>query len=117
MRKQKKSISKMIIYLCFFFLQENDREIIRKRTKRSLENNRRTIARDTRGPGEVTQEDLDNVADFANKKVYNQVTVCVLARTVACWVLPKCAKDRYVLWHTLPILYTSFFHSICFSCR
>ena len=61
-----------------FFPQENNHEIIRKRTKRSWEQNHRTIARDTRGPDEITQEDLDNVADFSTRKVYNQVTVCIL---------------------------------------
>ena len=67
--------------LRIFFPQEN-REIIRKRTKRSWENNHRTIARDTRGPDEITQEDLDNVADFSTRKVYNQVTVSILDRAV-----------------------------------
>ena len=86
----KMSISMIVVFL---FLQENDGEIIRKRTKRSWEHNHRTIARDTRGPDEITQKDLDKVADYSTGKVYNQVTVCILARAVVYWVKHTCAKD------------------------
>ena len=98
------SISMIVVFL---FLQENDGEVIRKRTKRSLANNRRTIARDTRGPDEITQKDLDNVTDYLTGKVYNQVTVCVLARADAYWSSLHVRRMRTK--YTLPYKFISFY--------
>ena len=110
----KKCLKWVLTELWCFFSQENNREIIRKRTKRSWENNHRTIVRDTRGPDEITQEDLDNVADFSTRKVYNQVTVCILDRVVfrlqitAYWVKTAVARGGNGVY--VAILKINWFH-------
>ena len=70
--------------------------------------------RDTRGPDEITQEDLDNVADFSTRKVYNQVTVCILDRVVfrlqitAYWVKTAVARGGNGVY--VAILKINWFH-------
>ncbi len=59
-------------------LSKQDEEYAREEKKRRVDRarrNPRTFSRDTRAPDEITQEELDNVAEFSTKKVYCQIKV------------------------------------------